>query len=62
MFPLAEVFPDEQIVSAPRRQLTWTHFKNLICLDDPLKRDFYTVQQDVVSNVDSLTSSSHATR
>jgi predicted nuclease of restriction endonuclease-like (RecB) superfamily len=41
MIRFAEVFPTEQIVSALRRQLTWTHFKRLIYLDDPLKRDFY---------------------
>ncbi|WP_096724135.1 PDDEXK nuclease domain-containing protein [Paraburkholderia acidicola] len=38
---VAEVFPDEQIVSALRRQLSWTHLKTLIYIDDPLKRDFY---------------------
>ncbi len=41
MMRFAEVFPDEEIVSALRRQLSWTHFKELIYLDDPLKRDFY---------------------
>ena len=41
MVRFAEAFPDEQIVSALRRQLSWTHFKELIYLDDPLKRDFY---------------------
>jgi len=41
MVRFAEVFPDEAIVSALRRQLVWTHFKKLIYLDDPLKRDFY---------------------
>ncbi|MBW2108913.1 MAG: DUF1016 family protein [Deltaproteobacteria bacterium] len=41
MIRFAEVFPDKQIVSALRRQLTWTHFKRLIYLDDPLKREFY---------------------
>jgi predicted nuclease of restriction endonuclease-like (RecB) superfamily len=41
MVRLAEVFPDDRIVSALRRQLTWTHLKRLIYLDDPLKRDFY---------------------
>jgi DUF1016 N-terminal domain len=41
MIRFAEVFPDDEIVSALRRQLSWTHFKELICLDDPLKRDFY---------------------
>ncbi|MFT4927379.1 MAG: putative nuclease of restriction endonuclease-like (RecB) superfamily [Phenylobacterium sp.] len=38
----AEVFTDEQIVSAARRQLSWTHFKAIIYLDDPLKREFYS--------------------
>jgi predicted nuclease of restriction endonuclease-like (RecB) superfamily len=37
----AATFPDEQIVSALRRQLTWTHIKTLMYIDDPLKRDFY---------------------
>ncbi|RJP58055.1 MAG: DUF1016 domain-containing protein [Deltaproteobacteria bacterium] len=41
MLRFAEVFPDEAIVSALRRQLSWTHFRILIYLDDPLKRDFY---------------------
>lgn len=41
MIRFAEAFPDEGIVSALRRQLSWTHFKRLIYLDDPLKRDFY---------------------
>jgi len=37
----AETFPDEAIVSTLRRQLSWTHIKTLMYLDDPLKRDFY---------------------
>jgi predicted nuclease of restriction endonuclease-like (RecB) superfamily len=41
MIRFAEVFPDENIVSALRRQLSWTHFRELIAFDDPLKRDFY---------------------
>ena len=41
MIRFSEIFPDEAIVSALRRQLSWTHFKSLIYLDDPLKRDFY---------------------
>jgi predicted nuclease of restriction endonuclease-like (RecB) superfamily len=41
MIRFAEVYPDETIVSALRRQLTWSHFKTVIYLDDPLKRDFY---------------------
>jgi len=30
-----------RIVSVLRRQLGWTHFKRIIYLDAPLKRDFY---------------------
>ena len=41
MVRFATAFPDEQIVSALRRQLTWTHFKTLVYIEDPLKRDFY---------------------
>jgi predicted nuclease of restriction endonuclease-like (RecB) superfamily len=41
MIRFAEAFPDERIVSALRRQLTWTHFKLLVYIEDPLKRDFY---------------------
>ncbi|MGB9940750.1 PDDEXK nuclease domain-containing protein [Methanosarcina sp.] len=41
MIRFAETFPDEQIVYALRRQLSWTHFRLLIYLDDPIKREFY---------------------
>ena len=41
MIRFAEAFADPEIVSALRRQLTWTHFKSLVYLDDPLKRNFY---------------------
>lgn len=41
MVQFAEVFPDEQIVAALRRQLGWAHFKLLIPLKAPLQRDFY---------------------
>jgi len=41
MVRFAQAFPDEAIVSTLRRQLSWSHFKTLIYLDDPLKRDFY---------------------
>lgn len=37
----AEVFPDEPILSAPRRELSWTHLKMLMYVEEPLKRDFY---------------------
>jgi predicted nuclease of restriction endonuclease-like (RecB) superfamily len=41
MVQFVEVFPDEEIVAALRRQLSWTHFKHLIPINDPLKRQFY---------------------
>ena len=41
MMRFAEAVPSEEIVSAVRRQLSWTHLKTLIYIDDPLKRDFY---------------------
>jgi len=41
MVQFAEVFPKEQIVATLSRQLGWSHFKEIIPLDDPLKRDFY---------------------
>jgi hypothetical protein len=41
MVQFAEVFPKEQIVATLSRQLGWSHFKEIIPLDDDLKRDFY---------------------
>jgi predicted nuclease of restriction endonuclease-like (RecB) superfamily len=41
MVQFAELFPDPQIVAALLRQLGWTHFKLLIPLKEPLKREFY---------------------
>jgi predicted nuclease of restriction endonuclease-like (RecB) superfamily len=41
MVRFAEVFPDIKIVSALRTQLGWTHLRQIIALDDPLKREFY---------------------
>ncbi len=37
----AEIFPDEKIVYAVRRQLSWTHLRNIIYIEDELKRMFY---------------------
>ncbi|VWD59459.1 hypothetical protein BCO18442_07111 [Burkholderia contaminans] len=37
----AEVFPDETILSALQRELSWTHLKMLMYVEDPLKRDVY---------------------
>jgi predicted nuclease of restriction endonuclease-like (RecB) superfamily len=41
MIRFAEAFRDEEIVSALSAQLSWSHFVEIIPLDDPLKRDFY---------------------
>ncbi|MBZ0274468.1 PDDEXK nuclease domain-containing protein [bacterium] len=41
MIKFAEVFPDRPIVHALSAQLSWTHFRRIIYLNDPLKRDFY---------------------
>ena len=38
---VAEIFPDEANLSALRRELSWTHIKALIYIDDVLKRNFY---------------------
>lgn len=41
MMQFAEVFPDAQIVASLTRQLSWTHFTQLIPVKDPLQREFY---------------------
>ena len=38
---IAETFSEDDIVSATRRQLTWTHLKTLAYINDPLERQFY---------------------
>jgi len=38
---IAETFADEAIFSTVRRELSWSHIKTLMYLDDPLKREFY---------------------
>jgi predicted nuclease of restriction endonuclease-like (RecB) superfamily len=42
MMQCAEVFPDPEIVHAVRAQLSWTHIRAILAIDDPLKRQFYT--------------------
>lgn len=37
----AETFSEELIVSAVRRQLSWTHIKTIMYLKDELQREFY---------------------
>jgi hypothetical protein len=41
MMRFAECFPEEQIVATLSQQLGWSHFKEIVPLDDGLKRDFY---------------------
>jgi len=41
MIRFAEVFPELEIVASLMRQLTWTHFVELMPLDKPLQREFY---------------------
>jgi predicted nuclease of restriction endonuclease-like (RecB) superfamily len=38
---LVETFPDDQIVSTLCRQLSWSHLRMFIYMDDLLKREFY---------------------
>jgi predicted nuclease of restriction endonuclease-like (RecB) superfamily len=42
MIRFSEVFPEREIVHALSGQLNWTHFREIIYLEDNLKRDFYS--------------------
>jgi predicted nuclease of restriction endonuclease-like (RecB) superfamily len=42
MVQFSEAFPDENIVATLSRQLSWSHFVELLPLDKPLQRDFYS--------------------
>ncbi|MDY0062453.1 MAG: PDDEXK nuclease domain-containing protein [Myxococcota bacterium] len=41
MLRFVEAFPEEEIVSTLSRQLGWSHFLEIIYLDEPLRREFY---------------------
>jgi predicted nuclease of restriction endonuclease-like (RecB) superfamily len=41
MVQFAELFPDHKIIATLSRQLSWSHFKEIIPLKDQLQRDFY---------------------
>lgn len=41
MVKFAEVFPEGEIVATLSQQLSWSHFRQLLPLDQPLQRDFY---------------------
>lgn len=38
---LAQVFPDEEILYTLCRELSWSHIRALMYIDEPLKREFY---------------------
>ena len=42
MVRFAEVFTDFEIAQSLPAQLSWTHLVEIIRIDDPLKREFYT--------------------
>lgn len=41
MVQFAQAYPDEQIVATLWRQLSWSHFREILPLDKPYQRDFY---------------------
>jgi len=41
MIRFAEVFSNKKIVHALSAQLTWTHFREIICLHNNLQRNLY---------------------
>ncbi|MFC2996394.1 YhcG family protein [Acinetobacter sichuanensis] len=41
MIKFAQLFPDLNIVQAVTAQLSWTHFVQLLSIDDAIKREFY---------------------
>jgi predicted nuclease of restriction endonuclease-like (RecB) superfamily len=41
MIKFVELFPDRPTVAALSQRLGWSHFIELLPMDDPLKRDFY---------------------
>ena len=41
MVTFADIFPESEIVAALSQQLGWSHFKELLPLDQPLQREFY---------------------
>jgi len=41
MLKFAETFPDEGIVATLSQQLSWSHFRELLPLEQPLQREFY---------------------
>jgi len=42
MIRFARTYPEEKTVDALSRQLSWTHLRTLMYVEDPLQREFYT--------------------
>ncbi len=42
MMAFAEQNPDPKIVATLSQQLSWSHFVEIVVIDEPLQRDFYT--------------------
>jgi len=38
---IAETIPDKEVLYAVSRELSWTHLRSIIYIDEPLKRKFY---------------------
>lgn len=41
MIQFSKTFPDQSVVSTLSQNLSWSHFRELMHIGDPLKRDFY---------------------
>src|SRR5262249_17303936 len=41
MVKLAELFPEQEIISTLSQQLGWSHFVEILPMTEPLKREFY---------------------
>jgi len=46
MVAFSQAFPDGQIVATLSQQLSWSHFKEILPLKDPLQREFYAAHRD----------------
>ncbi len=49
MLRFYKIFQDKEIVHSLSAQLSWTHFKSLIYIQDDIKRDFY-IQMTMLDN------------
>ena len=54
MMKFAETFPDEGIVSTLWRQLSWSHFKAIMYLKDPLQYEFYAAMCQGIARADRV--------